>query len=741
MMSIGTSTGDSFTFSILGILVMLGPLMFLPFRLMPVAVGKGYLIALLGVILVIGAVFKVIRRGEVALPRKWIFAVLALLSITALAGSLLAPAFGWSFLGYGFETTTWFFITLFGLLIMFAFQAVRSFERIGILYVGMFASFFVVALWHILRYTVGSAFGSFGVLTTSVSTPVGAWSDLSLFAAFIALLSVLTLELAPFKKGVRWVMGVLGLVATFFVIALNNTSLLITFGFVLLLVSMYLFAFAYWDRDAQAYKKKQRVPWYSFTLFIIILVAIFFGGSLNRVLGKHQSLSAPEIRPSVSATIGAAGVAVVHNPATGYGPNTFGGMWTKIKPTALSASTLGSTVFTAGSGYVPTLMASNGLSGMIGWVAFFVLLLVAIIRTLARGFTHPAERYVIVSLGISVLFLSVMTWVMVPGIFLISLLAILSGSFFGLTFKAGDEKIFSFLKDPRTSFFGILLSTALLVAVIIAGYVMVRKTVSFVHYSKGMILSATKDGQVNGLNEFNRAVSLAGHDAYRVVFAQAILSQVASTVAGATADNKSVVSQKVEQLFGSALAQAQAAVAYNPTDYRNYIALASVYQSMVSVGVTEAAGKATEALQKAQALNPHDATLWLSFAQLALAQKDTAKALGFIKQSLDQYPTKDAYALRAQVEIGQQQWSNAVMSLKQVLAFDATDAWSAVLLGVVYERAGDTVNAGKIFDAIRNRFSDGDEVIKRVRDGLQASAPQAPVVPEVKKVAPTPKKK
>jgi tetratricopeptide (TPR) repeat protein len=251
---------------------------------------------------------------------------------------------------------------------------------------------------------------------------------------------------------------------------------------------------------------------------------------------------------------------------------------------------------------------------------------------------------------------------------------------------------FSFVKDPRASFFGILGVTVVIIATFLGGYSMVRKLASFVHDTRGVVAMARGD-LATAAGEINLATMYASHDAYHIQLAQLALGDASKLLTGLTESNKQVVSKQAEQVLGIALGHAKAATTQNPLSYKNWVMLGNVYRSAVTLGVSDAVALAKDAYAEAQKRNPSDAALYLNNANLALANKDTAAAYKSIQDSIDLFPTRDAYLLRAQVQIGQQKWSDVVVSLKQAIAMDQSNAPLYVYLGVAYEKSGDSDNA------------------------------------------------
>jgi hypothetical protein len=124
------TSGDSFIYGLLGILVILGPLFFIPTRGFSVISSKGFFIFFIGIFCLLAYGIHALRKGVLIFPRQKIFGVVLLIVLTGLLGSFLSGGFGYAFLGYGFETTSWLFLALFGLILFFSYLVVNSFERI-----------------------------------------------------------------------------------------------------------------------------------------------------------------------------------------------------------------------------------------------------------------------------------------------------------------------------------------------------------------------------------------------------------------------------------------------------------------------------------------------------------------------------------------------------------------------------------------------------------------------------------
>lgn len=753
---------ESFGMILLVLAAFIGPLFFIPVAGMSVVASKGYFFAFIGILFLLMFAITSLKDGSVSLPGHWLFRVLGIAIVVEFVGALLSPAIRMSLVGYGFESSTWLFLVVFCAFCLGAYRLVRSYDRAGAIIGGVMAGGIILMLWQVIRYIAGPTFLGFGVLGTSVSSAIGSWSDLGLMFGAIALVSVVTLELGGLRSGVKWIISAIGGLASLLLLFMNNQTVWIIVGFMALAVSLYVFTLAYWDSETKSYRKSHRAPWFGIALVIVSMLGIFFGSSLNSIASSHQSLVSADVRLSNSATARALVQSIVHNPATGYGPNMFSAAWNMAKPPSVSATQFAGASFGYGSGYLPTMLATHGVLGIAVWIAIIGMILSIVVRAAMSGYDSSIERYLSILLASVALYLAIATWFAIPGSFFIILLAIVLGSLLGLRemrapAPAGE---WSFIKDPRASFFGILVTTAAILAILFVGYVETRNVIGSVYAARG--IQAESRGNLGvSIERFGLASAYAGADAYYRELSALVMSQI-SQVASAANSNKEAAAAQANAIFGNALGAASAAVSANRSDYQNWMALGNAYQTMAGYGVADAVSKAKDAYAQAAKRNPHDPVTKLALANLALATKDADGALGLIKDSIDYYPTSSAYILRAQIEASQNKPDDAAASLKAALALDPYNAQLAyqlgllsyrngnygdavsafgrtvsvapsfypayAYLGVSYDKAGDSAHANQVYDHLRQIYAKADDLISQVKNGSQVQA-QQPVAP------------
>jgi hypothetical protein len=317
------TSSDSLVYTMIAVFVILGPIFFIPVRAFAVGISKGFFGMFLGLLVLFIGGITILKKGLITIPKNPLFWILGGIIISSLIGSLFAPSVNMSLIGYGFETTTALFTVAFGACIFAAYKVLKDYRRIGLLYGGMVLAFSLLFLFQLVRFIGGPSLLSLGVLGGNTATLIGSWGDLGMFFGMILLFSILTLELAGLTRIFKWAIVVVASISTIALAFMSISIVWMVLGFVALLVMLYLFAFAYWDTSSKTYKKENRVPWYVLTLFVISVAGIFFSPALNGLASKHQNITYNDIRPSFKSSLQVMGKSLVHNFATGYGPNTF----------------------------------------------------------------------------------------------------------------------------------------------------------------------------------------------------------------------------------------------------------------------------------------------------------------------------------------------------------------------------------------------------------------------------------
>lgn len=728
-----TRDSSSLLFGIMSALVIIGPLFFIPKAFFPVVASKGFFIIIIALLGLMVWLVQIMRTGTIEIPRSKTLGILVGTIGISFIGTFFAPKFFPSLIGYGFETTSWIFLAACGLVTIISSLVVRSYERLAVFYGGFFFVGIVLIILQGLRFIFGPAFANLGVLFSNTASLIGSWNDLGIFLGLLVVLITITLEIAPVHKKLKIVLAIIGILGLLFLIIMNATMVLMIVGFIILITGLYLFTFAYWDHEHKVYTKNRKTPWIAFMVFTITLVGFIISPAIHNVANRYRSIVSNDIRPSFSLTLASGWESLTRNPITGSGPNTFTSNWNQVKPLSLSGTRFSEIDFSAGSGYFPTVMAENGALAIIGWIAFFISLLIIFVRRIIKSFENNLDRYVYVTLIALVVYLGITGWFLVPGAYLVALFAILVGSYFGISAMNNEmhNRKIVFIHDPRTSFFGILGITVIMVITVVGGYIIVRKA-SAVHYQIQGLQQLGQNNIDQAFTSFTRSARLGNNDTAYVKLAEISLQKVNDLIATSTEANKDVISRQIEQVVGLSLGYVNAAITLNPNQYRHHVLLGTIYQALVSLGVSDASDRSLQAYQQAEKLNPHDTTMKLLYANLALASNNPTQAKQYITDSINQFPTPSAFLLQTRMAVSEKNWRKAADSLEQVVAYNTNDVMMVVNLGIIQEKAGNYERANQIFTLLRNRFSDADQVINQVRNSFGVET-----IPETVEVSPS----
>lgn len=719
---------------------------------------KNLLLPIFAGLLLIVIAIQSLKNGAFALPDKKTSWTILFFLVVMLASALFASSPRNALFGTLGETPS--FAILFSLVIIFyiASQTMKKFSHLlGLLFVASVG--YMIAFLHvILRLIFGSSFLSFGFFNSFTSSLLGSWTDFALFSLLMVILSVICLEMGKFVRLAKWIaftVGILGIIGLFLA---NIPWIWILAGAVLIIICIYIFSLAYWNPEKSLYEKGRPAPWYSLAALIIVLSGFLFGGVIISPISNIRSLGYNEIYPNVMATARAGWASIHENPIIGSGVSGFDHVWNKIKPVSLSGTESGSFEFSTGYSFITTLLATTGILGIIA----ILLVIVAVIRQYVilykKGFRDSSHRFTgALVIGGSVL-LSVITIVDYPGTSLLVLWAVFLGALWSLAHE-DDDHIVEFTNNPKTSLMGII---AVIVLIFVGGafiYITVRQIASVRSYSSA-VKSFSKNDQSTGLQHLTIANQLWPTDFYNRTLANQVLTQV-QTLKPDQNMAKDALAREVQRVLSIAMSYADISTKLDPKNYRNWIVLGNVYQFFTTLNVEGAADRAKDAYTKAQQLSPNDRTLDLISADLSLAQGNTDAAKTLVQQSIEKYPTTNAYIwlygqdvqaknyadaekqlvnalginnsnVAVLTELGtlyfvQGKYSDAVPVFERSLSLNRNQPATFAYLGVSYEAVGKTDQANQVFDFLKKQLPDSaDKLISKVRE--QKGGAVTPVV-------------
>ncbi len=640
------------SFSILLLTVALLPLIFLPASIGGFA-GIKYAILYVGTLLSVTAwIISQFVEGTMQFPRNRALLGLFVFALLSFTASLFSPNTWVSLWGNIFNFDS--FATI-GVLVLFAFL-VSIFAREQRRLVKLFLTTFFVSIgvillqiiFFLLRNSTDFS-GLFGHVATQ-GTLVGTWVDFAYYATLTFILALLMIEvLAP--KGIFKTLSVFGAIVSVIALVFLNFSTAWLF-----VVISSLLVFVYKSSVERAIHNKlnpnaedavipeTRFPGIAFVSLLIGAFFILTGPSVGASISRTIGLSFSDIRPSFSATMAIARPALAQNPIFGAGPVRFIEQWELYKPVSINNTILWNTPFENGHSTMSTLLVTHGILPVLVLLATFVLVLLLGFRLFNSQYPDRFSRFIAVtSLFMLVLFTSFLFFGN-PSIILIVFGFMLIGLLIGVSVMVGKTPLLSFqyLKDPRSSFFIILLLVITSLGTLSAAYLVSTRFLGIAAYNRAL-RSQTPD---QAIARSARALAFSQSDIYWRTLSGLYLNKVRN----ATEEDR----VNVQTYFTQAENAAQAAIRFDGANSLNWATLGEVYQVAVAAKTEGAVQIARDALNRAASSSPTNPSRQVSLASFAISQVDISAAEGYLDKAIELKPDYlDAYVIKAQIRQSQ----------------------------------------------------------------------------------------
>ncbi len=201
-------------------------------------------------------------------------------------------------------------------------------------------------------------------------------------------------------------------------------------------------------------------------------------------------------------------------------------------------------------------------------------------------------------------------------------------------------------------------------------------------------------GNVAGAsNSINRSLLFAPSDRAYQLAASAAIAQM-NTVASNTSLTPSQAQQQFQAALSTGVQAATLAVQMSPNNYRNWIILGNVYQTVVPLKIDGAYQSAKTAYQKAEALNPSNPTLPYALAQLEIAQGNAAAAETDLTAAIGlKRDYTEAILLLSQLQVQEGKAKEALQAAEAAAYFAPTDPNVLFQVGLLRLGTGDNDGA------------------------------------------------
>lgn len=642
--------------------IILGICAFLPFFFLPATVsGLG---AVKGVVLYVGVLlafsFWVVAQfieGSFKIPKNWALAAIGGWVILSLVAALTSSNTGLSLWGRGFAIDSFATTLMLGLFVFLVANYAREQKKLVKLFLGAFAGSVVTILLQIILFALNGVpfVATYLGHVASQGTLVGSWVDFAHFVTFTFLLSLLMFEvLMPkgFFKTLSLTAMILSIVALMFlnfkvawIIAMISALLVFVYKSSVERSMSKLFAGNTTELPEETPQQQQaNFPLMSFTALLVGLFFFLSSSSLGAGLARLAGVNFADIRPSFTATTQVMKSSLMENPIFGAGAGRYSDMWNLYHPAVINQSVFWNTSFDSGFSLVWSLVTTNG-------VIVVLLLLVAIGLSILHGFRlfnyqYPDRfsRFIAVTALVMLIAFATLILLGSPGLVLIVYGFMYIGLLVGVSALVGKTKVLSFnyLRDPRLSFFAILLLVVTAMIGFSSVYFAGNRFASVVAYNRAVVAGdfATAERRIN------RALSYAPNDIFWRTRAALYTSQFGTEAAKEKSDQG-----QLQAYFTQAEQSAQAAVAWDRGNSGNWLTLSQVYRLIAGGQNEEAYNNAKTAADEAQKRNPNNPAYSLNQAQIALAKRDVDGANAAIDAALAlKADYLDAFVLRAQIK-------------------------------------------------------------------------------------------
>ena len=412
--------------------------------------------------------------------------------------------------------------------------------------------------------------------------------------------------------------------------------------------------------------------------FVALLVGLFFflsSGSLGATLSQYAGVNFSDIRPSFSATTHVMRATLSHDPILGIGAGRFGDVWAMYHPLQINQTIFWNSSFETGFSMLESTLATNGILPTLALLAVLILSLIHGFKLFSTKFPDRFSRFIAVASLVMLVSFVILFAVASPGLVLIVYGFIYLGLLVGVSTLTGRTQLRSlqYLRDPRVSFFAILVVVVATMASFTAVYFSANRFVSIIYYNRA--LAATDP--VIAQQRIDKALSLSQNDIYWRSRTSLFVSQFTTLSATENPDKT-----QMQNYFTQAEQSARSAVAWANGNAVNWLTLSQVYQLVAGSKTADAYTAAKTASDEAQKRNPNNPVYSLNEARTALAKPDVNDALSKIADAIKlKIDYIDAYVLRAQIRTSQGETDATKDELNKYIAISPYDEQGYSLLG------------------------------------------------------------
>lgn len=698
------------------------PVLFIPMAVIPFGFTKTMAVVLGAVVALALYILTRLRRGSIIMPPLTLLGTLWIIPIAYFLSALfVGNNLGYSIFGTQIETSTVGFVlagTVLATVLAFTLRKAEQFSHIT---KALFAGLGLVLVAQVIFLLLGTGMLSgLGITSAPGSTTLGSVNDLGIFLGAGVVGTLVTLLMGNVQKKTRIWLYVFLAASLIFLVGINFTLVWIVVG----LFALAVFIQGMLKQSGGSHDDVEGVtPLYtletsdvpqsmnehmgvkssgannlvlSLVVLALSIVMIIGGSSLGNILAGTFGFDQTAVRPSWQATLEVGQSAFAKNPVFGTGPTTFGNEWLLAKGAELNNTIFWNVDFSAGIGYVPSIIAVTGLLGALAWIIFFGFFIYVGFRALIFSRAQHQGMFV-VSLGsyVLALYFWLMSVLHVPGSTVLFLAFAMTGIFIATLRFSGNQKrewgIF-FSRSPRIGFMLVFALTLVLLSSIVTIFFAGERYLAGVFYNQSVIAAQAGDRAGAGA-ALQSSLTLHQSDRnYRLVAAlgQNDLNQIANDENLSQEER----SQAFQSALGSTVESALLATQIRGDNYQNWLALGNVYQLVVPLNVEGSYENAKSAYERARELNPSNPRMTLVLAQLEIANEDIDAARALLQEAIRlKQDYVDAIFLLSQLEVQAGNIDEALQSAEAAAFFQPNNANILFQLAVLREATDNTQGA------------------------------------------------
>ena len=667
----------------------LAPIFFLPVTNLPVAANKEILVFALILISFFALLGKILVEGRVRYPGHLLTIALAALVAVWGASSFLSFNPYASLIGSWAAPDSFFAVLLFSLL---AFSIAATFNRRDIVasLLIFLASLSLLGIFELLQLSKIFIL-PFEFAKNAGFNPVGSVNEVGVLLAFGLVLAsglLSSSEISPLLK------KFLSLAAVVFVANLVIIDFwAIWVGLVLAAVFLISFLSAgltsdveYQDEEIIEYHGLQlayfQKAWLPSAVLLISLLFLFMPSPFSQFVQTPA-----EISPNFNATwnIGLENLKNGHY-LLGSGPNTFGYIFNLYKPIGINQTIFWSTVFNSGASAFASWVGTVGIFGILA-LLFLIVAFVwngirgNAVRNSSRGMMSIASQ----TTFIGVCFLFAMWFIYAVNFTLMAFAFWGIGLFLAASFFfTGEEKssisqtipaaassvseIRMFTSPPKTFLFS-LLFVGLMALAVMGFYFETNRYIAEINFSKNDYASAVKFWRYD--ERYFQGLSQSIFLKLNELLARTGLTQEAQRT-------------EFQNITSSAISAAKQAQALNPRNSFNNVLLGSIYENLIPF-IADASGFALSSYSGAVALDPQNPSNYLALARVKVAKKELDGAVADLEKAVS---LKNDYTparfLLVQVYDQQGKLADAIRRAEELVSLNVNDVGALFQLGFLY---------------------------------------------------------